>query len=499
MLVRPRRSDLRVIGYYLGRVFLLVAGFASLPLCWAVLAREWAPASSFVLMVGVFVLLGVLATAWPPVERRLEWSHGMVVAALAWIVVPVVGSIPLALSGHFADPLDAYFDAVSGVTTTGLSLLQDLDHLAPSLAFWRHLLQLMGGQGIIIAGIALFAGGAGLTTSFGDTREQRILPSVASTTRFVWRTSLVHLVLGVAALASAAYFTLGFSLHRSVFHGLMVFLSAFNTSGFAPQSTNLGYYHSAVFEVVVAVLMISGAMSFGLHFALWRGPRRLHAGRNLETRTSVVSFVLVTLATFAGLAALGIYRGVPALARQGIFQVLSAHTTSGLSTVLPAELGLWGGLAFAGMGVAMGLGGMASSTAGGVKSLRVGLAVKSLSGQVKEMLFPEHTVISSAYYQGGRKRLTAQVAQAVLVISLLYVGLYLLGAAIGMAYGYPLQLALFESVSAGSTTGLSAGITHPTMPVVLQVTYMVEMVLGRLEFVSIFALLGLLWAGVRGR
>jgi trk system potassium uptake protein TrkH len=499
MLVRPERSDLRVIVYYLGRVSLVMAGFAALALCWAVVAREWAPASSFVLTVGTFALLGAVAMAWPPPERHLDWSHGMVVAALAWLLMPAIGSIPLALSGHFADPLDAYFDAISGVTTTGLTLLQDLDHLAPSLAFWRHLLQFMGGQGIIIAGIALFAGGAGLTTSFGDTREPRILPSVSSTTRFVWRTSLAHLVLGVAALATVAHFTLGFSLPRSLFHGLMVFLSAFNTSGFAPQSTNLGYYHSAVFEVVTGALMISGAMSFGLHFTLWRGPRRFHAGRNLETRTFLTSFLLVTLATFAGLAALGIYGGVPALARQGIFQVLSAHTTSGLSTVLPAELGLWGGLAFAGLGVAMGLGGMASSAAGGVKALRVGLAVKSLSGQIKEMLYPEHTVISTAYYQGGRKRLTSQVAQAVLVISLLYVGLYLLGATVGMAYGYPLQQALFESVSAGSTTGLTAGITHPSMPVVLQVTYMFQMVLGRLEFVSIFALLGLLWAAVRGR
>ncbi|NIR40865.1 MAG: TrkH family potassium uptake protein, partial [Actinobacteria bacterium] len=72
--------------------------------------------------------------------RALEWSHGMVVVAVTWVLVPLIGSIPLALSGHFGDPLDAYFDAMSGLTTTGLSVLQDLDHLAPSLNFWRHLL-----------------------------------------------------------------------------------------------------------------------------------------------------------------------------------------------------------------------------------------------------------------------------------------------------------------------------------------------------------------------
>lgn len=499
MLVRPDVEDLRTILFYLGRVLLIAAAFAVLPLIWALIGREWGPASSFVLTAGAFALLGVLAASRRPAEPHLDWSHGMMVAALAWLIVPAVGSLPLALSGHFANPLDAVFDAMSGVTTTGLSLLQDLDHLAPSLNLWRHLLQFVGGQGMVLAAVAVFAGGVGLSLFYGEAREERFLPSMASTGRFIWLASVVHLVFGVVVLGSVAYFSLGFSPGRSLFHGLLVFFSGFDTGGFAPQSTSIGYYHSAVFEAATAVFMVAGAMSFGLRYALWRGPRRLRALRNVETRALAFTVLLTAVLTFLGLATLGLYRTVPALARQGLFQVISAHTGSGLATVPPSELMRWGGLAFAGITLAMALGGMASSTAGGVKSLRVGLAFKMLKDQVKAVLLPDRAVVSQAYYQGGRKRLTPALGQAVLLVTLLYVALYLVGAVVGLAYGYPLQTALFESVSASANVGLSVGVTSPSLPVVLEVTYILQMWIGRLEFVAVFALFGFVAAAVRGR
>ncbi len=499
MLIRPSGEDLRIIGFYLGRIFYVVAAFTGLPLLWALGGREWAPASSFVLTIGAFALIAAAATARPPREKALDWSHGMVVVALTWLVVPAVGSLPLALSGHLANPLDAYFDAMSGLTTTGLSLVQDLDHLAPSLNFWRHLLHFLGGQGIIIAALSLFAGGAGLTLYYGEAREERILPSVTSTARFIWGVSLVHLIFGVAALGAIAHYVLGFSPIRSLFHGLMIFFAGFDTGGFAPQSTSVGYYHSAVFEAGAAVLMVAGAMSFGLHFALWRGPRRADTLRNLETRTIISTFSFCLIVVFIGLATLGLYDGVLGLTRKGLFHVLSAHTGTGFSTVPSSELAAWGGLSFVGIALAMALGGMASSTAGGVKSLRVGLTLKFLKDQIKEVLLPENAVVSQAYHQSGRKRLTPKVSQAVMLVSLLYVAMFLIGGAVGMAYGYPLQDALFESVSAGANVGLSVGITDPGMPALLEVTYLLEMWLGRLEFVAVFSLVGFLLSWMRGR
>jgi trk system potassium uptake protein TrkH len=498
MLVRPDKRDGAIIGYFLGRICMVVAAAATLPLVWAAIAREWAPFASFVLMAGVFFLFGATGTALKPGESRLDWSHGMVVVALTWIIVPLIGSIPFALSGHFSDPLDAMFDAMSGLTTTGLSVLQDLDHLASSLNFWRHLLHFLGGQGIVIAALSLFAGGGGLTLYYGEARDDRIFPSVTSTARFIWLVSLGHLVFGVALLAIVGIVAVGLDPIRSLFHGLMIFFAGFDTGGFAPQSTSLGYYHSAWYEAAAGVLMIAGAMSFGLHFALWRRRGTL-AMKNLETRTILLTFFGTLVLGIVGLATLGLYTGVPGLTRQGLFQVLSAHTGTGFSTVPSVEMAMWTGLAFGGVAIAMALGGMASSTAGGVKSLRIGLTLKVLRDQVRQILLPERAVVSRRYHQGGPRTLTPELAQAVLVVSLLYVALYLFGAGVGIAYGVPLQEALFESVSAGANVGLSVGITDPSMPVLLQMTYMTQMWLGRLEFVAVFALFGFIISLVRGK
>lgn len=498
MLIRPVAEDFRIIASYLGRIFTVVAAAGLFPLGWAVLGREWHPFASFLLMVGIFALLGVAGLRVAPEEARLDWSHGMVVVALTWLLVPAIGSLPFIFSGHWGSPLDALFDAMSGLTTTGLALVQDLDHLAPSLNFWRHLLHFLGGQGIILAALSLFAGGGGITLYYGEARDERILPSVTSTARFIWTVAVVHLVAGVLVLGLIGHQFLGFDWRRSFFHALMIFFAAFDTGGFAPQSTSIGYYHSAVFEAATAVLMVAGAMSFGVHYALWRGPRRA-LFRNLETRTILSTFGFTMVLTIVGLGATGIYSSVAGLGRQGLFQVLSAHSGTGFATVSSSELAQWGGLAFGGIAIAMALGGMGSSTAGGVKSLRVGLTVRALVNQIKQVLLPEGAVVGTGYYQTGQRRLTPELAQSAMAVSLLYVALFLLGTGVAIAYGTSVQAALFESVSAGASVGLSVGVTDPAMPVLLKLTYIFQMWAGRLEFVAVFALLGFLYAWVRGR
>jgi trk system potassium uptake protein TrkH len=498
MLIRPVGDDFRVIAFYLGRIFLVIASAGLLPLAWAAIAREWNPFGSFLLMIGLFAVLGVSGVRLAPDESKLNWSHGMVVVALTWLIVPVIGAIPLLLSGHFGRPLDAFFDAVSGLTTTGLSLLADVDHLASSLNFWRHMLQFLGGQGIILAALSIFAGTGGITLYFGEARDERILPSVTSTARFIWAVSVVHLVFGVTALGLVGWLVLGFDIDRAAFHGLMIFFAGFDTGGFSPMSTSVGYYHSAIFEGFTSVLMVAGAMSFGLHYALWRGPRRA-VFANLETRTILSTFGLTMALTLLGLAATDLFVSVAGLTRQGFFQILSAHTGTGFSTVPSIELAGWGGLAFGGMAIAMALGGMGSSTAGGVKSLRIGLTIKTVVNQIRQVLLPEHAVVGTGYHQSGRKHLTSNLIQSVMTISLLYVALYLLGAGVGLAYGIPLQSALFESVSASANVGLSIGVTDPSMPIPLELVYMFQMWAGRLEFVAIFSLLGFVYAWARGK
>lgn len=489
MYIRPTADQLRLIAVDLGKILAVVAAAGMIPLMWAVSNAEWKPAGDLILMIGVSaVLAGLAETSTPAKSSNPVWGHGLVVVALVWLVVPAVGSIPLYLSGHYSDIVDAYFDAMSGLTTTGLATIQDLDHLAMSTNVWRHTLQFLGGQGIVLAALTFFSSSGALSLYEAEGRDQRIFPSVGSTARFIWLVSVVHGFLGILALTVDGVVAQGFTLHRSFFHGFNIFMAAFDTGGFSPMSTSIGYYHSGLYEAVVGVLMLAGALSFGLHHAIWN--RRRGILRNIEIRTLATTVTVTLVITMIGLATAGVFTSRASLVRRGFFQVLSAHTGTGFATVSSSELGRWTGLAFAGMAVAMALGGMSSSTAGGVKSLRIGITIKSIINTVRESLTPSSTIINRSYTQYGRHTLTPELATSVMAVSLLYVALYLLGAAVGLASGFGLAESLFESVSAGAAVGLSVGITSPDMPLVLQIVMILQMWIGRLEFIAVFALFG---------
>ncbi len=496
MLLKPNTEDFRSIGFALGRVMMVAGASGVLPVGWAIARREWVPLGSLLLMIGVAAMIGALSELLRPKKTRLSWSQGMVVVALTWLLIPGLGALPLWMSGHFGRYLDAYFEAMSGLTTTGLSLTQDLDHLAESLNVWRHTLHFLGGQGIVLAALTFFAGPGILSLLHGEGREDQIFPSVRSTARFIWMVSLVHAVAGISILTLEGIFNLGLGGVRSLLHAMNIFMAAFDTGGFTTMSTSIAYYGSAVFEVTAMVLMVAGTMSFGLHHALWRREKGLL--RNLEVRTILTTFGVTLGVALIGLKVQGAYPDAISLVRRGFFQVISAHSGTGFASISTPELGRWSGLAFLGITVAMAMGGMASSTAGGVKSLRVGLTFGAMLDTVKEALLPEHSVITTSFHQSRRQRLTPELAQSVMAVSLLFVALYLVGAAVGYAYGYPLTDALFESVSATAAVGLSVGVTHPGMEIPLEAVMIGQMWLGRLEFVAAFSLLGFFISWVRG-
>src|SRR5512140_1410289 len=185
----------------------------------------------------------------------LSWSHGLVVASFSWLVAMALGALPHWLSGHFGSFLDAMFDVMSGYTTTGMFLLQDLDHVSNGLNMWRHLLTYAGGQGIVVIALTfLFKGTAGAYKVYvGEGKDERLLPNVVQTARAIWLVSLTYLVVGTVALFAAGWF-LGQGPVRAFLHGLWVFMGAWSTGGFAPQSYNTMWYHSLLYEVVAIII-----------------------------------------------------------------------------------------------------------------------------------------------------------------------------------------------------------------------------------------------------
>ena len=159
----------------------------------------------------------------------------------------------------------------------------------------------------------------------------------------------------------------------------------------------------------------------------------------------------------------------------------------------------WGRIAPAALLMALALGGMASSTAGGVKGIRVGLAAKSVSRDVRRAIQPDAAVVAVTYTQRHRRRITDAPVRSAITILVLYLLLFITGALVGVFYGVPFDQALFESTSASVNGGMSVGVLTPDTPLPMKLTYTAQMWLGRLEFMAVFALFGYGVSLVRGR
>ncbi len=500
MLLRPDRQDLSLVARFSGRVLLGLGGVMFVPAILAVAWNETNEAAGFVIGACLCLLAG-MATQLPPRPRRApDWQHGMVVSATSWLVGPFFAAVPLYLSGHYSRYLDAYFDAMSGLATAGLAVINDLDHLALSVNLWRHVLQFLGGQGLVVMMLSFFAVGGGAVGMYaGEAREDKILPNVARTARFIWRVALTWFVVGVLALWAALAIA-GMPVWQGLFHAITLFMAAFDTGGFAPTSASVALYHSWLVELVIGVLMVAGALSFALHFHLWQR-RTGELVRNIEIRFLAASLFALFAVAVAGLASTGAYTSTEALFRRGLFQIVSAHTGTGFNTV-PGRMFVtdWGELAPAAIVMAMGLGAMAGSTAGGIKAIRVALTARSVMRQLLHLVLPEDAVTVATFHSGGsRQVLRPEVARSALMILLLYLLLYLVGALTAMFYGYPFDQAMFESTSAAAAVGLSVGITGPNLETGIKIVYILQMWIGRLEFIAVLVFMGFLWSAVRGR
>lgn len=498
-LIRPDRRDLSVILRLLGLTMVGLGLVLLVPALAALAWGEFDEAAEFVISACLPLLFGSLTTLRTSPAHRVRWDHAMVTSALAWIAGPFFGAVPLYLSGHYGRFLDAFFDAMSGFATAGLSVISDLDHLSRSVNLWRHMMQFMGGQGLVLIMLSLFAARTGSTGMYAaEAREDKIRPNVVQTARFIWFVALTWLVFGTAALWGAML-AAGMPVFDGLFHAVTLFMAAFDTGGFSPTSASVTLYHSALVEAVLAVLMVAGAMSFALHARLWRGKWR-ELLYNAEVRFLAGSLAVLMVVVVVGLSQVGAQSEFAGLFRRGWFQLLSAHTGTGFNSV-PSRFfwSQWGALAPAALVIAMGFGAMAGSTAGGIKAIRLVLTMKSVRQRVQQAIAPPDAVLLESYYSGGRQVLRTQVFRASLMILLLYLLTYFAGALVGLFYGYPIEQALFESVSATAAVGLSVGIVAPGMATGLEVTYILQMWAGRLEFIAGLTLLGFAWAIVRGK
>ncbi len=488
MWPRLHLEDVLVITHYVGVLLIGIGASMAVPLAVAVTLGEWGPALDYLAGAGVACAAGAAMMHAKPTKLVVTHSQALAITALSWVAASLAASVPLALSGHYISFLDAVFDALSGLTTTGLTLVTDLDHMAHSHNMWRHLTQLIGGQGIVVAALSLAVGlrSGAFSLYVAEGRDERILPNVLHTARFIWFVTVVYIGLGTLMLLGVNSY-LGMDTVRAGLHAFWASIATYDTGGFAPQSMNAAYYHSVLFEAGTMFLMVAGFLNFSLHAQVWRGDRA-ELWRSLEVRTLVVSVFGLSILAAIGLSASRLFNTPLSVIRTGMYHVVSAQS-AGHQTFYPEQWTLdVSTTTFFAVMLAMAFGGAVSSTAGGIKALRLGLTLKAIGQAVRSAVFPRSAAVVTRYYHLGKKILTPEIASAVTLTFALYVTVYVAGGLVGAAYGYYAPAALFESISATANSGPSTGITAPDMPLGLKLVYMFQMWAGRLEFIAVLAI-----------
>lgn len=501
MNTKRKYYDLGIISYYTGYVVLGTTGLMVIPILTAILFGEWKPLFQFI--IGCFfsidigfllILLGKKSIN----QKRFQWKHGLAISALSWVLLMFLCAIPYYLSGNFKSYLDACFDIMSGFTTTGVILIQDLDHASKALNMWRHIITFVGGQGMVVLALSfLVRNTVGAYKMYvGEGKDIEILPNIKETAKVIWQISMIYLTIGTLTLWINGMI-IGLSPVSAFFHGLYIYMSGWSTGGFAPMSQNVMYYHSLSYEITSIIFFIIGSFNFGLHYCIWKGDKK-EIYRNIEIQSFFITATITTSLVVVFLNKTNVYKDAIAVFRRVVYNVLSAHTTTGFANLYARQFALqWGDFAIMVMVIAMLLGGSACSTAGGFKGLRIGIFFKGIISEIRTALSSEMKVKVYKFHYLKEHNLDNNIMKNSFLIILCYIMLFTIETLIGTYCGYTMPEAAFEAASVTGNVGLSIGVTSVSMPSILKVSYIIGMYLGRLEFISVFALIGFVFGGIK--
>lgn len=474
-----RPTDFRLVIYIVG-LFLVAEAFFALLFAGAgwVLGSQntlaFALSGSLTAFIG-----GLMMVANRDDTENLTLRQAFLLTTLTWVIVSAFAALPLYLSNLDIDYTDAYFEAVSGLTTTGSTVLTGLDKLDPDLLLWRALLQWAGGVGIIVTAIAVLPilriGGMQLFQTESSDRSERILPRASQVAGWI---SAVY--LGLTILCAFAYGFAGMSPFDSIVHAM----TTISTGGYATSDSSFGAFSDRA-QWVSIVFMISGAIPYVLYLRAVRGNVRAF----LEAEQLRVLLVLLLVATITlaawlvGRHQMGAYDAI----RHAAFNVVSVVTTTGYAST---DYSAWGGFALSAFFVLTLLGGCTGSTAGGIKMFRLIVLYRIFREQLIH-LFAPHTVVPLKY-EGNR--IPDDVPSAVIA----FVFLYFLAAAVIALILTELGIDPLTAISSAATVIANVGpglgeIVGPagnfaSLPDMAKWLLSFGMVLGRLELFTVLVL-----------
>lgn len=472
--------DFRFVFYVLSFLSLCLSGTMLVPLGVS-LAYGEAEAKAFLISILICGGIGLAGSIlFRSGKKEIGNREGFAIVGLGWMVVCLLGALPYIFAGTFSSLVNACFESTSGFTTTGATVIEDLEVLSKGILFWRSLTHWLGGMGIILLSMAILpmlgVGGMQLyRAEVPGPVPDRLKPRIRETAKTLWMVYVLISVLEVVFLLIG-----GMSFFDSVCHtfGTMA------TGGFSTHNASIGHYGSAYIEGVVTLFMIVAGANFALHYQLLLG----RPGRYLHD-TEFRFYLFSILFSTGGIVLLlwgGAYDTWTASFRYAVFQVVSILTTTGYITVdyeqwpLAVQFILFALMFF---------GGCAGSTGGSVKCIRILLLLKQAYKEIYSLIHP-HAVTTIKL---GKKTVPADVMESVLGFSLVYLGIFVVASLLMSWLGLDFKSALSSVAACIGNVGPGLGMVGPVktyLPIVPAGKWIliVCMILGRLEIFTLLIL-----------
>jgi trk system potassium uptake protein TrkH len=410
-------------------------------------------------------------------------SHrdGVAIVTIGWVMAGLIGTLPYLMSGAIPDFTNAFFESVSGFTTTGASVINDIEGLPEGILLWRSEIQWLGGMGIILLSIAIlpFLGVGGMQLYKAEVPSpvvDKLKPRISDTAKILWKVYLLITVMQIILLIAG-----GMSVFESVCHAFCTM----PTGGFSTKNASIAHFDNVYFDFVIIVFMLLAGINFSLHYKLIKGDIKIF-GKNPECR---IFFAIVVI--FILLITMNIYENVYTsffqAFRYAAFQVSSIITTTGFVT---ADYNQWPALSQLILLSCMFVGAMAGSTGGGIKIMRIILLVKHGYQQIFQIIHP-HAVTSVKL---GKKPVPQNILNSIWGFFILYIVLFMVATVVMASLG-------LDMISAFASVAASIGNIGPGLGVVGPVKNYMEipeggkwvlifcMLLGRLEIYTVILLL----------
>jgi trk system potassium uptake protein TrkH len=469
------------VAHILGQFLAMMSATMAVPLAFTIGGGD----SPRPLLVGLFTTLAaglLLLRLGRRPQTDLTTREGLLSVVAIWACVAFFGSLPFYFSPFFGSFTDAFFESASGFTTTGATILPDVEVLPRSLQFWRHFTHWLGGMGIVMLGIAVLPlvgiGGKTLYNSqFAGATSETLKPRVLETAHALWRVYLAITVAEFVALRWA-----GMDSFDAVCHTF----STLGTGGFSTRTASIAYYDSLALEVVLVVFMVVSSLNFATQYTVWtaRRPHTLFRDSEVRFHLAVLGLAVVgitaVLVTASGFA--------PALAlRQALFQVTSIGTTTGFAT---ADYKLWPPFAQLCLLALMYLGGNTGSTAGGFKSFRM-LVLLAVIGRAAVLSVERRRVMA---VRVGGTVIPDAALQGLLNLVLLAIMFNFAASLLLAASGVDLLTSISAVPACMFSVGPGLGSVGPaenyaTLPVFAKWVLSATMLVGRVEFYTALVVL----------